>query len=81
MVRKFYPPPSLLAAERLHTDGNESAASISGALGTFQVGWRQQTNTMSDRVIESIQEIVSKMNEAGRESFPICDVLVDDRGR
>jgi len=35
---------------------------------------------MSDWVIESIQEIVSKMNEAERGLFPICDVLMDDRG-
>jgi hypothetical protein len=39
---KFYPSCSLLAAECLYTDGNESAASISGALGMFQVGWRNR---------------------------------------
>jgi hypothetical protein len=35
---------------------------------------------MSDWVIESIQEIVSKMNKAERGLFPICDVLIDDPG-
>jgi hypothetical protein len=65
---------SLLAAERSYADGNESAASISSALGMFQVGWRQQAGTMSDWVIESIQEIVIKMNKAERELFPICNV-------
>jgi hypothetical protein len=37
MVRKFYQPHSSLADESLEADGNESAASISCALGMFQV--------------------------------------------
>jgi hypothetical protein len=69
---------SLLAAERSYADGNESAASISSALGMFQVGWRQQVGTMSDWVIESIQDIVSKKNKAERGLCPICN---DHRGR
>jgi hypothetical protein len=76
MVRKFYWSRSFLAAERSDKDGNESTASISDALGMFQVGLRQQTGTMSDPVIESLQEIVSKMNKAERGSFPICGVLI-----
>jgi hypothetical protein len=35
---------------------------------------------MSDWVIESMQEIVSKMNKAERELFPICSVFIDERG-
>jgi hypothetical protein len=36
----------------------------------FQLSWQQQVYTMSDWAIESIQEIVSKMNEAERGLFP-----------
>jgi hypothetical protein len=43
---KSYPSRSLLAAERLYVEGNESAASILGALGMFRVGQQQQTDTM-----------------------------------
>jgi hypothetical protein len=35
---------------------------------------------MSDWVLESIQEIVSKMNKAERRLFSICNVLMDDLG-
>ena len=35
---------------------------------------------MSDWVTVSIQDIVSKMNKAGRGLFPICNALIDDRG-
>ena len=55
----------------------ESAPSMSGALGMFQVVWRQHAGTMSDWVIESIQEIVSTMNKAERGLFSICNVLVE----
>jgi hypothetical protein len=80
MVRIFYPSRSLLTAERSCADENEPIASISSALGMFKVGLRQQADTISDSVIESIQEIVSKMNEAERGLSPICNVLVDDWG-
>jgi hypothetical protein len=33
---------------------------------------------MSDRVVESVQEIVSKMNKAERGLFPILNVHIDD---
>ena len=33
---------------------------------------------MSDLVIESIQEIVSKMNRAERTLFPALSVYIDD---
>ena len=42
---KFHLSRSLLAAERLYVEGNESSASISGALGMFRVGQQQQTDT------------------------------------
>jgi hypothetical protein len=35
---------------------------------------------MSDWMIESLQEIVSKMNKAERELFPICNAYIDDGG-
>jgi hypothetical protein len=46
----------------------------------FQVGWRKQAGTVADWMIESIQEIVSKMNKAERALFPICNGLLDDQG-
>ena len=79
MVSKLYWYRSLLAAERSYSDGNESVENISGALGMFQAGWRRQEVTMPDWVIESIQEIVSKINKAERELFLIPDVQIDDR--
>ena len=69
MVSKFYRSSSFLAAEHSYSGGNELVESISDALGTFQVGWRRPADTMSDSVIVSIQEIVSKINKAERESF------------
>jgi hypothetical protein len=46
----------------------------------FQTGDdRQQADTMSDQAIESIQEVVSRMNEAERGLFPVPIVHVDDR--
>jgi hypothetical protein len=81
MARTFYLSCSSLTTECSYTGGNESAASISGALGMFQVGWRQEADTMSDCVIESIQEIVSKMNKAERVLFHICGVIIVDDQR
>jgi hypothetical protein len=60
-------------------DGNESAASISRALGMFQDGWRQQVDAISDYVIENMQEIVSRMSEAKRRLTPIPNVRIDNR--
>ena len=69
MVSKFYRSSSFLAPERSYSGGNESVESTSDALGTSQVGWRRPADTMSDSVIVSIQEIVSKINKAERELF------------
>jgi hypothetical protein len=66
-----------LDAEHSYADGNESAVSVSDALGMFQVGWRHQADTMSDYVIESVQEIVSKMNRAESALFPISNIHID----
>ena len=82
MVSIFYQSRSLLqllATEHSYSDGNESLESISGALGTFQVGWRRRADTMSDSVIVSIHEIVSKINKAERKLFSIPDVQIDDK--
>jgi hypothetical protein len=72
-----------LAAERSYADGDESAASIldiQNVLGTFQArDSRRQADTMSDRAIESTQEVVSRMNKAERGLFPAPNVHVDDR--
>jgi hypothetical protein len=77
MVTNFYLSRSSLAAERSYSDGNESAESISGALGMFHGGWRYPTDAMSDSVIESIQEIVSEVNKAKRGLYPIPNVRID----
>jgi hypothetical protein len=74
---KFYLSRSLLAAERLYVEGNESAASISGALGMFRVGQKQETDTTFIWAIESIQDIVIKMNKAERGLCSISGVLID----
>ena len=60
-------------------DGNELAATISRSLGMFQICYRQQGRTISDWMIETIQEIVRKMSEAERRLFPIPNVRIDDR--
>ena len=73
------PVPFIARAERSYSDGNESLESISGALGTFQVGWRLPADTMSDSVIVSIQEIVSKINKAERGLFSIPNGQIDDK--
>jgi hypothetical protein len=61
------------------SDGSESSASISRALGVFRGGLRQQVDRISDWVIESMQEIVTRMNRAERKLFPILNFHVDDR--
>ena len=65
----LYPFGSLLAADHTCADGKGLAPGIWGALGTFQVGWRQQADAMSDWVIESIQETVISINKAERALF------------
>jgi hypothetical protein len=44
---------------------------MSGALGMFHVSWSQRADTVSDWVIESVQEIVNKMDEEKCGSSPI----------
>ena len=56
----------------LDADGNESTASISRALGMFQGCWRRQADGISDWMIETMQEIVSKLNKAERGFFFLC---------
>ena len=58
------------------TDGNESSAGLLRALGVFRGNLRQQVDRISDRAIESIQEIVIKMNQAERTLFSIPNVLI-----
>ena len=60
-------------------EGNELLASISYALGMFHVGGRLMKSTMSDWVIESIQEILSKTNEEKRGLSSFHNVPIDDR--
>jgi hypothetical protein len=60
-------------------DGSESATGISRALGMSLIGWRQSDDTMSDWVLESMQEIVSKLNKAERRFIPMPDVHIDDQ--
>jgi hypothetical protein len=59
-------------------DGNEAATGISRTLGTALISWQQSADTMSDWVIESMQEIVNKLNKAERRFIPIPDVHIDD---
>ena len=59
-------------------EGNEAATGISRALGMALIGWRQSPNIMPDRVLESMQEIVNKLNKAERMFIPIPDVHIDD---
>ena len=82
MVNIFYRSCSLLqllATEHPYSDGNETLESISGALGMLRVGWRHPADIMSDSVIVSIQEIVSKINKAERGLFSIPDGQIDDK--
>jgi hypothetical protein len=60
-------------------DGNEAATGISRALGMALIGWRQSANIMSDWMLESVQEIVSKLNKAERRFIPIPNVHIDDQ--
>jgi hypothetical protein len=62
------------------SDGNELSAIISRALGMFRRGLRYQADKISDWVIESMQEIVTKMNQAERRLFLIPNVHIDDWG-
>ena len=66
-----------------NADGNDPSASISRALGVFRGGLQQQADRMYenfDWVIESREEIVTKMNHAERHVAKIgccefCSVL------
>ena len=78
MVRRFNQYRFSLDAEHSYADGNESAARIWDALGMFQIGWRHQADIMSDWAIESVQEIVSKLNRAERALFPTPNINIDD---
>ena len=48
-------------------EGNEAATGISRALGMALIGWRQSADTMSDWVVESMQEIVSELRKEQRK--------------
>jgi hemolysin-activating ACP:hemolysin acyltransferase len=50
-------------------DGNEAATGISRALGMALIGWRQSADTMSDWVVESMQEIVIELKKEQRRLF------------
>jgi hypothetical protein len=50
-------------------EGNESATGISRALGMALIGLRQSAGTMSDLVVESMQEIVSELKKEQRRLF------------
>ena len=75
------PSPELfsLPAESscLDADGNESGASISRALGMFMMTGGNGGDRITDRMIESMQEIVSKLNKAERRFIPMPDVHID----
>ena len=62
----------------LDADGNESAASISRALGMFQDGQRLRVDRISDWMIETMQDIAIKLNKAERKFIPITDVRIDE---
>ena len=51
-------------------DGNEAATGISRALGMALISGRQSTDIMSDRAVESIQEIVSELKKEQRRLSP-----------
>jgi hypothetical protein len=72
MVRILFVPFFLRFLLNVHipdADGNESATGISRALGMALIGWRQSADTMSDWVIESMQEIVSELKKEQRRLF------------
>ena len=60
-------------------DENEATTGISHALGMALIGWRQSADITSDRVLETMQKIVSKLNKAERRFIPIPDVHLDDQ--
>jgi hypothetical protein len=76
----FYQTSSSLDTKWSHAGGNESADSISGVLGMSKACWRHPADMMSNWVVESIQEIVSKMNKAERGLFIICNLFRNDWG-
>ena len=50
-------------------NGSESATGISRALGMAPIGWKQSGDTMSDWVVESMQEIVGELKKEQRRFF------------
>jgi hypothetical protein len=60
-------------------DGDKAATGISRALGMALIDWRQSADITSDWVLETMQEIVSKLNKAERRFIPISDVHIDDQ--
>jgi hypothetical protein len=72
MVRNRFVPLFLRLLLNVYipdADGNEAATGISRALGMALIGWRQSADTMSDWVVESIQEIVSELKKEQRRLF------------
>jgi hypothetical protein len=59
-------------------DGKEVATGILSALGRALIGLRQSADTTSDRVVESMQEIVSELKKEQRRLF--TGVHVDGLG-
>jgi hypothetical protein len=60
-------------------DGNEAATGISRALGMALIDWRQSPDITSDWLLETMQEIVSKLNKAERRFIPTPDVRIDNQ--
>ena len=70
----------LLNDHILDANGNRSTADISRALGMFEDCLWQQADMISDWMIETMQEIVNKLNKAERTFiFTIPDVHINDR--
>jgi hypothetical protein len=63
----------------LDADENEAPSGISRALGMSLIDSRKSSDTTTDWVAESMQEIVSKLNKAERMFIPIPDVRIDNR--
>ena len=61
----------------LDADGNESAAGITRALGMFMMTSGNSADRITDRMIETMQEIVSKWNKAERALVPMPNVRID----
>ena len=51
------------------TDSDNTTTGISRTLGMALIGWPQSIDTMSDWVVESLQEIVSELKKEQRTSF------------